>query len=847
LAFVAVAVISGRPDETFAADLAIAWATDATSTRRHGIPKRPGGPIEEYQDHGCKDLARNLGPLLRWRYTEAFLPTIATLSEEYVNDPTIVKGLGKMEEAYSKFGWRRLQVAEDVLRNGRPLFHGTPEECRNCFWDCPWLAMRDDFPELCPNDRAVIADKVEHAFASLELRCDRNNHSPDLELEHYLAWFARHDPARLATLGARLRLRVLGNQDAAPGISFASGLPYDSNEVSSTQLLAGAIALAARECSLPPKHFFWSLWELHTLAFTCFQETDLKAWLWFAAQHPPLRREAQFYPLPFLIPRLLSDTLATAAREEAQRTADDPVDHSKPSSAEFDYWAWLGGLAGQPDVSFNRWVTEQMANRRPAGNRRFSWQLLWFRSATQAQLDAAWADGLLFEYLQDSGWRAMHLARRHPEHLSDLKVPSEAVVAKLPLDLAGTVFFESGRDIDVNKWGKQVFQRALELVGHEPFEREFWGDTIYTIDSCGEIVESNCAREDKPGTASHEALRPARNDPFFALRNRESTEEWNNRVNEGIRIWRKDQEKLDQAALDMFSSFGSRRALAKYRQNRPEEFAAFARELLTRSEREFGKSFHLGGFLAAVIDELTHLDPDFALDSDRRLRTSSVRVNVINGYGMNTLTASLWQATARGNSRCRSICAKLLGDAESDEELMRLAISAQAEGATSVLSVMCREMLAAPLAKDRALAVSILPWFGSSEAVALLDTCHHEDSSGWIHAHAGWAGEVARQEAASRRFYRKLLHETEANSVWAMLQVLAPALTPAALWWHRAIEVEEHFFAQGSQMVQALVLRFWDRSQDNCKRTPELFGRKLQEYLRGERFTDMRAPRFRLG
>src|SRR5439155_7637488 len=45
LSFVALAILSERPIESFLPDLAIAWATESVSTHRHSLAKRPDGQI----------------------------------------------------------------------------------------------------------------------------------------------------------------------------------------------------------------------------------------------------------------------------------------------------------------------------------------------------------------------------------------------------------------------------------------------------------------------------------------------------------------------------------------------------------------------------------------------------------------------------------------------------------------------------------------------------------------------------------------------------------------------------------------------------------------------------------
>src|SRR2546427_12717458 len=117
------------------------------------------------------------------------------------------------------------------------------------------------------------------------------------------------------------------------------------------------------------------------------------------------------------------------------------------------------------------------------------------------------------------------------------------------------------------------------------------------------------------------------------------------------------------------------------------------------------------------------------------------------------------------------------------------------------------------------------------------------DPSGWVRAHADWGVEVAKQEASVRRYYARTLEESDGKAVLSRLQVLQPALTPAARWWHRELETESKEFENAPRATRAAAAFFWYHAENNCKRTPNLFGRKLSEYLRGERVHDLRSPK----
>ena len=846
LSFVALAVLSERADVSFLPDLAIAWATHNVSTQRHSWPKQPNGDVVESDDFGCKDMTYNLGALLRWRYTEMCKPNIELLRAPHDTDKLMLKGLEYISQAFDRFGWVRSSIHEALLREKKPFFPAARHECQNRVFGCPELAARDDLPDLCANDQEVIAEKVEHVFSSKELHSGFSMTHEDLELEYHLSWFAKYRPDKLVQLGTRFRLACLDRCEVAPSLNFTNRLPFSASVVTSSDLLAKAKACAEREYTGVVQRFYWSLLQLHILALTCLGERELKDWLIFASERKPLRREIHMYPIRILCPLTLPNALASFAREQAKRCCDEPEDVSDASESEFDFWAYIGGLAGEPDLAFNAWAGEQIKLRQPTGNRRYYWLLLWFRSIPQPVLQEAVSIGSVMGFLADEGLWALTSAGRCVYDWDKFPVDFNSLADLLPIDDLGTVLVNADRRADLAKWGHQIFNKALELVGKPPFERSFWGTTILTVGDSGEISGSSCDREEGPGNALSEGLRPKLQDQFAMLHNPIPREEFNRRANEGIRIWRDDQARLKTVERGAFNRFEARHALRAWRDQHPDQFRKYASELLTQVVSQPGKAFHIGGFIGCVIDALVSLEPDLAKKTDAALRDSSLRVNVINDYGVSTFTAAFWRAAGDGNIRCQEVCGRFVQECSTDEELMYHAITAQAEGAREDLLSICRRLLGAPLAKDRCLVVSLLAWVPGQGEIKQLEQLITDDPSGWVQKHAEWAVECAKEEASVRRHYERTLKEADRNLVQARLLVLLPALTPSAHWWHRDLESKSEVFDTAPRDVQAALAFFWYDTQSECKKTPKPFGRTLSEYLRGERIHDLRSPKPRL-
>ncbi|RKU19603.1 hypothetical protein C6500_10560 [Candidatus Poribacteria bacterium] len=216
--------------------------------------------------------------------------------------------------------------------------------------------------------------------------------------------------------------------------------------------------------------------------------------------------------------------------------------------------------------------------------------------------------------------------------------------------------------------------------------------------------------------------------------------------------------------------------------------------------------------------------------------------------GVETFLAQLWKVECCNSPEHRQLRRELLEECLNDEEIMFMTLAALVGGGKKELwNLVTKEYVASPYAKERNLGVSILPWFGTDEAIEKLEGLKSDDSSQWVREHAAWAYEVAQQERSCQEVYRKALQTSDPFRISAVFEQIKPALSPTAQWWHREIEKEK--FGEHPQDINpklaALVDRFWHRwgTSSQTKRNVEIFRRKLREYCRGERFLTGRTPR----
>ncbi|HEV2806064.1 MAG TPA: NACHT domain-containing protein [Chthoniobacterales bacterium] len=843
LSYAALAIVAEHPLDSFVRDLAIASASSRLSTERHVWPKSNENDSERSQDIPCKDLYYNLGPVLRWRFTESIKPALVSLESDPESTQCVQDGVKNLLQEFGEFGWRWSGTDVEYLRNGNPLFPPDDANRRNRFCTCPELAIRGDIPDLSQGDQEIIREKVEGAFASEGLCAGLYHTQADSDFESHLSWYARSMPQNLQEKGSRFRLTCLKRSDPGRCLDVANLLPYDPKIVSPTDLLAAAKEFIERRVNERTKDFDWSVEKVHVLAFTCFRDEQLKDWLIFASRYAAIRRELFYFPIPALCPFIVSEELATFAREQARQCWGEPVDPSDRTEAEFDYWALVGSLSGAPDAEYHEWIDGRIRNGRLEGHRRFYSSALWFRTATEGAIAQAINSGSVIEQFTDDALRPMFWTHRAPKDWEGFSVPLNALLSTIAIDDVGNLLQLSGRTADLDEWGRRLFTRSLQLVGRVPFERRFWGRTVYTRDDDGRIYASNCDREEESSDLTIDAG-PRNAHPLDTAAH---IQEMNRRANEGLRIWHGDLNELDKVEKGAFSRFSAFYALEAWRDQNPAQFKSFSLELLDAVINKPAEAFHLGGFIAAVIDCLVPMDPRKAFAIDTALSSSSLRVRVINEYGQSTFEATIWREAANGNAECKVICLQVLRGCTSDAEFMSHAVIAQAEGATHTLSEMCENLLREPLARDRALAVSLLAWMADDQSITRLGALSVDDPSGWIREHAKWAHAVAEQERSVRDFYANTLQQLgDTNKVLTRLQIISPALTSTCKWWHRHLEEKAPELAAASNDSKAALTLFWHDVRSHTSDRSKIFGRELKEYLRGERIRDLRTPKPRL-
>ena len=293
----------------------------------------------------------------------------------------------------------------------------------------------------------------------------------------------------------------------------------------------------------------------------------------------------------------------------------------------------------------------------------------------------------------------------------------------------------------------------------------------------------------------------------------------------------------------------NRKVLRIWAEQNTTDFLQLANEYFALLSKSGWYCRGLYDFMDTILCLLLRFQPDRAMNYYHRLKTEGVRTIFFLYDGVETFFPQLWRIEECRLPEHRELRRKLLEECLNDEDIMFMVLAALAGGGQEELwNLVTQEYLASPYAKERNLGVSILPWFGNDEAIEKLEQLKSDDPSQWVRGHAWWAYEVAQQERSCREVYREALRTHDLFRISAVFEQIKPALSPTARWWHSEIEKEEGFHEESLNIdsrLDALHYRFWYRwgNSTETKRNIEIFGRKLQEYCRGEKLSAGSPPR----
>lgn len=300
-------------------------------------------------------------------------------------------------------------------------------------------------------------------------------------------------------------------------------------------------------------------------------------------------------------------------------------------------------------------------------------------------------------------------------------------------------------------------------------------------------------------------------------------------------------EKIDRRHLTFFCANST---LATWARLHSAEFVSYGEAFFAVWEKTscFEHHFEMAGFSEALLGAWSRVDLDEAC---RRRERGAGR----GSYGSGTQVwvegvipsdrFQLLDESVGNENSARLWRMKVLEGAETDREILQCVQAAMLRGSINWIRDIARTHYGtSSLAKERALAVTLLAFAGEAEDDQLLSQWIESDAFRWVRGHAEWAQRVRRQVRTAETRWGELRELAEQPDdrleiVANKLTALSPILPPTALAWPKVISPVPR--------VAALLRAFWYNWQNGggAKGERELCQRKPHEFCRGERVNDV--------
>jgi len=729
-----------------------------------------------------------------------------------------------------------------LLRQKRRLYPGNREEFYAQEDEITHLVIRDDLPEMLPEDQRLHIRQAELAIASPDLASrGRSMTEADYAWDRSGPWLARFSPDRFLTLTSAFRAKAFDWPEPLRAFLLVEYYLHRSSVLPSTQLLEHAKAFWRKDPK-PPDHVREFLAErLHILAFLNFTPSELIEWLEFAVSDEVLRRRISHHPSNEWLRAVIPEEVAKLARRKVLDYSDEPATDDTCAAGYFDFWARLAMASAEPDADMFDRILTQFQQRNPSKDRRYHWLCLLFAFATDSRLERGLQTRNLKDCFNRDGCSALWFVGRQlqPQWLRGISL--EDLLKWLPIDEVGKVIASNGEGADFKRWGLELLGRANEMVGTPPFDRRFWGDFLLEFDQAGHVkYQLAVAGIPKPTSESPQTFAPPPiSDPGNLLQEDTRSRE----RGDALVAANADYSEIEASSAAAWFDFAGLAGLSQWRRQHPAEFLRLAKPLLSKAVGRPDNAYHVASLIHALLCNLLVLEPDEAERIYRELMMGGMRVQCNTVHRVPQFYAALWNPQECNLPQHSELRRRMLESARNECDIMTLMIAAMANGGTAEAEKLALERITSPGAKQRAIGVSALAWLCGDSRLRKLRELETSDLVIWLRRHAEWAAEVNSQNAAAIRFYRRILAEPEPEVASTMLAQLEPGLTPSAIYWRR--EVEHDVLANGhlDGRVQAVLIMFWMSCEHRTSSKLKIADRKLEEWSFGEYLHYVEEPR----
>ena len=422
----------------------------------------------------------DLGKLMRWRYTEEILGNLYWLAELAQTDALLLRGVygladslrvdffPRSERPFTEEDKKRRTFAEQWNRTFRPFIYHIRNQERLLTGESPadnvegnyhglgYLAVRTDLPDLSHEDLVEIKKVLHHISANTKFAQALSASLEEYCMENLIPWFAKYAPEDYSEFACSFKINTL-NPECLPYVLLSTqGLIFQQDDC---KKITEAI-LKTRQYLAQGDHSSLERVPLLTeiLLFSAPEET-LTDWFNFLASHKPLRISICYDTLPYLLEKLLPESIVELAQQKLEAlwsSSSDNQTSDNGESKEFSeekFWCTLYAYGVPVDENTVNYALETLKIREPDSTGAFPMLRLALSCPNQ----------FLAEALTDEKIRR-HLFSRHGKWFiipiyDGEDVPSyNTLMSLLPPRIVGSFLCSPDRCSDLSQWGKEIIE-----------------------------------------------------------------------------------------------------------------------------------------------------------------------------------------------------------------------------------------------------------------------------------------------------------------------------------------------------------------------------------------------------
>ena len=840
LSYTAASIISFRPEFGFIPALADCFRSDEFCYADHGTSENP-------MRFPNKSSRESLGLLARWHYGEAAIPELIRFLH---NIPTESEDWKKMND-FARL-WRLATLpspigsVRDIMGDGDPKDDAAQLEyfrsavgnstspARNIIGADLFgrLAIRIDLKTLTSTEIELVVNEVDTRLALPRLQ-HFDGSLDGRPLDDLMPYLARYSREAWARAVQRLWLTAI----ESPGawqlfFRLAEWLPGSDPDG-----LLVRTAIASFQDRPDREHLDICATPITELMLFHADAHQLQTWL-SAIATVTVGSSASLLvnlsPLPTALENLAPPGFEEIARSEFQRALRDvELTHTKEAITRASHWLQVFAYASvTPSREIAEWALDLADRYKDNENFRFPLFHIVCRCSDAEILRRGLCHPAFEAYsVGFNAWRwalAFKAGAWPMLSWADLKTCTTFTVA-------GWLLSESGQEEELCKWGRDFAAAALEALSVTPTPLPQTQIEV-RVGEHGRVDLTTFVSP--PG--GHDSWMSTSSPAWGVDRQRNRPSPTQADADEMLDAFHADLQKLQTSARREFVNFNAAGPLGNWSRVEPERFAAWAEDFLARAAGlDFAAKHEMAYFLETVATALLRLRPESVVGKE--LYWSAQPISRIVGCGGLILMRKevLWEPELDSSELIAAERRRLLLEAPDDEKILWQVMAAHARQNPEAIAALADEWLRDAMARERALAISILAFHGDGRYLQKLRSVIENDQSFWVRDHARWALDVCASESICRQRYGELLEASSLEQIVSGLAELQPALSPMAFAWREAPEYHSRLMQQTQRNRTAIQL-FWAHwgSSSSSRKNISLGLRKIEEFCRGEPLKD---------